>query len=121
MQVLAAAALICAAAAFVSARQVNLVSASTEWDYQAVRVAEPITRDDAADMIGELRHAAYLESFRGLPKADVPALVDLMVRLSEFVGAHPEIEEVELNPVWVGPEGEGAYALDALVLAAPQK
>jgi hypothetical protein len=50
MQVLAAAALIFAAAAFVSARQVNLVSASTEWDYQAVRVAEPITRDDATPL-----------------------------------------------------------------------
>lgn len=78
----------------------------------------PIRRDDALEMVAELRHGTYLERFRGLPAADVPALADLMVRLSQFAMDHPEVEEVELNPVWVGSEGEGACALDALVLTA---
>jgi hypothetical protein len=42
-----------AAAAFVSARQMNLTSAATEWDYRVFRLAEPVT-DDSSTPLGEL-------------------------------------------------------------------
>jgi acyl-CoA synthetase (NDP forming) len=77
----------------------------------------PIGKQDAAQMLGELRHAAYLGEFRGRPAADIRALADLLVQLSQFAMANPQIVEAELNPVWVGPAGQGAYALDALILA----
>ncbi|HVR54150.1 MAG TPA: acetate--CoA ligase family protein, partial [Pseudorhodoferax sp.] len=76
----------------------------------------PIRDEDARAMLGELRHAAYLGAFRDKSAADMEALVELLVRIPSFAMAHPDIEEAEFNPVWVGPEGQGAFALDALVL-----
>lgn len=78
----------------------------------------PIGKEDALDMLSELRNAAYLGAFRDAPSADVDALAKLLVQVSGFAVSHPEIEEAELNPVWVGPQGEGAVALDALILTA---
>lgn len=77
----------------------------------------PVTPRDVAEMLGELRHAAWLKEFRNRPAADVDAFEALLLRISEFVMAHPEIREAEFNPVWVGPVGEGAFALDALMLS----
>ncbi len=79
----------------------------------------PIRQADALEMIGELRYGAYLGEFRGHAPADVEALADLLGRISEFAMNHPEIQEAEFNPVWVGPKGEGAFALDALILSTP--
>jgi len=79
----------------------------------------PIGPDDAMQMIDELRYRRVFDPFRDRPAADLPALVRLLVKVSGFVMAHPEIVEMEINPVWVGPEGEGAFALDALILATP--
>ncbi|MEJ8858778.1 acetate--CoA ligase family protein [Variovorax robiniae] len=77
----------------------------------------PISEGDAKQMLGELRHAAWLNEFRNRPAADIEALEALLVRISSFAMEHTEIEEAEFNPVWVGPKGEGAYALDALILS----
>lgn len=79
----------------------------------------PICRDDAVAMLGELRYGACLGAFRDAPPADVDALADFLVKVSAFIMARPEISEAEFNPVWVGPAGEGAVALDALILTAP--
>lgn len=79
----------------------------------------PIGPEDARAMIEELRYRKAFDSFRGRPAADLGALVKMLVGISAFASTHPEIREMELNPVWVGPEGEGAFALDALVLTAP--
>ncbi|MNN27482.1 hypothetical protein D3C81_1410200 [compost metagenome] len=79
----------------------------------------PIRKADALEMIGELRYGAYLGEFRGHAPADVEALADLLGKISEFAMKHPEIREADFNPVWVGPKGEGAFALDALILSAP--
>jgi hypothetical protein len=46
----------------------------------------------------------------------VDALVDLLLRVSDFVSEAPDIQEVELNPVWVGPQGQGAIPLDAVII-----
>ncbi len=78
----------------------------------------PVTPDDVRDMIGELRLAPLLDAYRGTPKADVDALVDLVCRLSQLGADHAgELAEVDLNPVVVLPEGQGVRAVDALFVA----
>ena len=45
------------------------------------------------------------------------ALVSLLIAVSDFVGRHAgQIQELDLNPVWVGPAGEGVQVLDAVIL-----
>lgn len=78
----------------------------------------PISHRQAREMIGELKTAPLLYGFRGAPEADVEALADAMVQLSKFaVAAGDALELVELNPFVVLPKGQGACALDAVLLA----
>ena len=74
--------------------------------------------DDVRDMMAELRLAPLLDAYRGTPKADVDALVDLVARVSKLGADHAgELSEVDLNPVVVLPEGQGVRAVDALFVA----
>ena len=77
----------------------------------------PIGAPDAAAMVREIRSFALLAGARGRPRADLAALEALLVRVSDFVVAHADrIEEMDLNPVWVGAAGEGALPLDAVIV-----
>jgi len=77
----------------------------------------PLDREDALAMIAKLKGAALLGAFRGKPEADVEALADLMVRLSQFASDHAEtIAEIDLNPVIVHDKGEGVSLVDALIV-----
>jgi hypothetical protein len=68
-------------------------------------------------MIGEIRGRAILEGARGRPRADIEALADALVGLSAFAAAHAEeIDSIDLNPVMVLPQGQGAFVLDALIV-----
>ena len=87
----------------------------------AVRIT-PLTDLDAKAMLHSLRSFALLEGYRGSPPCDLAALEDVLVRLSALVSAHPEIAELDANPVAAGPEG--ALILDARVrlsAAAPRR
>ncbi len=76
----------------------------------------PVTKEMVAGMIAELDSARLLTGYRGQPPRDVDALAELAARVSDFVAAHADsLEEMEINPVWVGKEGEGALALDAVI------
>jgi acyl-CoA synthetase (NDP forming) len=77
-----------------------------------VRLA-PVAPVEAADMIRGLRTFALLDGFRGAPRSDVPALEDVVVRIGWLAANHPEIAELDLNPVIVSPDG--AVAIDARV------
>ena len=81
----------------------------------ALRVC-PISRLDAEEMVARVRGSRLLHGFRGRPKADVEALVDTLVRVSDLA-VHLEgiVEELDINPLAVLPEGQGVRALDALV------
>ena len=77
----------------------------------------PLGLDEAQSMIGELKIAPLLHGFRGGPMADTKALEDAIVNLSKFaVAAGDTLESIDLNPFVVLPRGQGAAALDAVVL-----
>ena len=83
----------------------------------------PIGAEDAAAMVREMRCFPLLDGARGRPRADLKALEALLLRVSAFVVANADrIEEMDLNPVWLGAEGEGALPLDAVIIerAAPE-
>jgi acetate---CoA ligase (ADP-forming) subunit beta len=61
----------------------------------------PLTAVDAAEMIRETKGYTLLKGFRGTEPLDVPFLETLLVSVSELVQAHPEIKELDLNPVVV--------------------
>ena len=62
-----------------------------------------------------LRCGALLRGFRGGPELDVAAVSNALRCLGRLVREHPEIEEVEINPLVVYPKGRGVLALDALI------
>jgi acyl-CoA synthetase (NDP forming) len=65
----------------------------------------PLSGSDAAEMVGELRGARLLRGYRGSPPADESALRDVLVRVSELLRVAPEVQELDLNPVIVLPQG----------------
>ena len=73
----------------------------------------PITPRDASQMIRELQGFPLLEGYRGQEPADLDALQDILLKLSSFVQAHPELDELDLNPVFAYPDG--AVAVDARI------
>ena len=82
-----------------------------------LRVA-PFDIDEAHRMIGEIRAAAVLDGVRGRPASDREALARALVRLSQVAAANADtIESIDLNPFVVLPAGQGALAVDALVVA----
>ena len=81
----------------------------------ALRVC-PISRLDAEEMVAQVRGSRLLRGFRGQPKADVEALVDTLVCVSDLaVNLEGVIAELDINPLAVLPDGQGVRALDALV------
>lgn len=74
----------------------------------------PLTLDTAHAMIDEVRGFAPLRGYRGAPRGDLEALARLIVDVSVLM-ADPRVAEAELNPILIGPEGEGVVAVDALI------
>jgi len=78
----------------------------------------PVTRSKAYSMIGSLRSRGLLLGARGKEGADVGALADAIVRFSEYAASQDGWESIDLNPVFVGPEGSGLVAADALIVGS---
>ena len=76
----------------------------------------PVDEAAAAALIGRLRVAALLRGARAAPRLDLAAAAAATAGLSRFAAAHPEVLEVEVNPLLVLPEG--AVALDARIVTA---
>lgn len=71
----------------------------------------------AKEMIGEIKGAALLQGYRGSPALDVDALAEALSRVSLLIADHAErIAEIDVNPLFVRPRGEGVLAADALVV-----
>jgi acetyltransferase len=77
----------------------------------------PISCEDAADMINGIRGARILAGFRGLPPVDRSALATTLLRLAQLALDHPEISELDINPLLAFPDG--VIAADARVRLEP--
>lgn len=77
----------------------------------AFRLA-PINRNSARFMIRSIKGFTLLNGFRGIEKADIAALEKLLVCLSDLLIDHPAIKELDINPLLVHHEGEGATVAD---------
>jgi acetyl coenzyme A synthetase (ADP forming)-like protein len=82
----------------------------------AVRLT-PVTDRDAREMVGSLSIAPLLRGARGEPPVDLPALEQVVLRIGALVDAHPEIAELDCNPVIAHPGG--AVVVDARVRVVP--
>lgn len=81
-------------------------------------MAAGLDRDTIRAELGLLRGAPLLRGFRGAPPCDEDALVETIARLGEIMIATPDLSVVEINPLVVFAEGQGAIALDALLIAS---
>jgi len=85
----------------------------------SLRVA-PINRSEAEEMISELKSSAILKGVRGERPSDIEAIIEMLLRLSQFMVDFPEIEGIDINPVMVLEKG--AVAVDArIVLITEQR
>ncbi len=76
----------------------------------------PFGPDVAEEMIRSIKGSPLLLGARGKKTADVKALAETLSRLSAFaVAAGPRLQSIDLNPVFAMPEGEGAFAVDAVI------
>ena len=75
----------------------------------------PLTDVDVESMIADVKTAKLLEGYRGSEPGDIPALKDLLLRLSVLIDNIPEIAEMDLNPVKVLAPGDGAIVVDSRV------
>jgi acetyl coenzyme A synthetase (ADP forming)-like protein len=85
--------------------------------FQDVRFClAPVGRDEAVEMIRGIKGHKLLQGFRGRPKADVRAIEQLIVSLSDMAINHPEIMEMDINPLLVHEEGKGATVADCRII-----
>ena len=77
----------------------------------------PFGLETAREMITELRGARLFDGYRGEPAADKEALARTLVAVSQMAAAlAPRLKELDINPVFVGREGQGVVAADALLV-----
>ncbi|HEV2573354.1 MAG TPA: acetate--CoA ligase family protein [Beijerinckiaceae bacterium] len=95
---------------------VGLGGVFTEALHDVVTLAPDLGAEAIATELRRLKGAALLGAFRGSPARDVDAAAAIAAKLGAFIMAHPEVAEVDVNPVIVHGEGEGALALDALIV-----
>ncbi len=74
---------------------------------------QPVSAQDAREMVGSIRGRRLLEGLRGEPPVDRDAIVDVIQRVSQMVGDHPRIAELDVNPLLARPDG--VVALDARI------
>jgi hypothetical protein len=66
--------------------------------------------------LATLKLGKLLDGFRGKPRGDVDALVEIVSGIARYASAHlSTLQEIDVNPVIVRPAGKGAVAVDALI------
>ncbi|PVX27210.1 MAG: acetyl-CoA synthetase, partial [Candidatus Bathyarchaeum sp.] len=74
----------------------------------------PIDKDDAQQMISEVKASTILRGYRGQPPRDTETIVNILLSTSRLVMEHPNIKELDLNPVMVYEKG--AKTVDARII-----
>ncbi len=77
----------------------------------------PLEPRDAKQLVREVKGFPVLEGVRGRPAADIAALEAMILQVSKFAADHPEVAELDLNPVFAYPNG--TIAVDARIVLAP--
>lgn len=72
----------------------------------------PFSREEAKEMISEVRSAGILYGVRGRKRKDIEAVVEVLLKVSYLVTEFPEIVELDINPLMVFDDGRGVMALD---------
>ena len=83
----------------------------------AVGIA-PLSKVEILELIGSTAAGKMIQGFRGSAKLDQEALVQIISRLAQLALDHREIQEIEINPLILYPEGQGALALDSRTILA---
>jgi len=83
------------------------------------RVA-PLREASAEKMVRAIKGYKLLKGFRGEAPFDIPALKEYLMRLSQLALELPEIEELDINPLIVYPEGQGCLVADTRMLLSPK-
>lgn len=81
----------------------------------AFRLA-PLTREEVREQIRSIRSYPLLRGVRGDPPADLAAIEDIVLRVAQLVEDFPEIVEMDINPLMVYPNSEGAMVVDARII-----
>ncbi len=81
----------------------------------------PLTDRDAAEMVRGIKAYRLLTGYRGHAPADLDALEDTLLRISRLVEEIPEISELDLNPIFALPPGQGCRIVDARIRVQPPR
>jgi acetate---CoA ligase (ADP-forming) len=76
----------------------------------------PLTEQDADEMIRKIRAFPLLSGARGRAPRDVASIRDCLFRISQLAVDHPEISELDINPLMVGADGQGSVVADAKIM-----
>ena len=77
----------------------------------------PLNHDEALHMLQSLKSFKLLNGYRGNPPADIESLTDMMVKISDFAYRKKDtLKELDMNPLFVYPKGEGVAIADALAV-----
>jgi acetyltransferase len=76
----------------------------------------PVSRQEAAEQVRAIRSYPLLRGVRGETPADIPAAEEIILRVSQLVTDFPEIVEMDINPLVIHNQGEGAVVLDARII-----
>lgn len=77
----------------------------------------PLNHDEALHMLQSLKSFKLLNGYRGNPPADIEVLTDMMVKISDFAYRKKDtLKELDMNPLFVYPKGEGVAIADALAV-----
>ena len=74
----------------------------------------PVNRKDAQEMIREIKGFPLLQGYRGKEPVNIPALVEIILKISRFINENPQIREMELNPIFAYKNK--ALAVDARII-----
>ena len=85
---------------------------------RTVREAMHIVRETAREMLAETAAGRLLEGVRGQPAGDLDAVTEALLRVGQLMADLPQVAEIDLNPLIVGPAGEGAWAVDVRIVLA---
>jgi acyl-CoA synthetase (NDP forming) len=73
----------------------------------------PLSREEALEMIRSIKGFPILEGTRGEKAVDVNKLAEILIRFSQLASDFPELDEIDLNPVFAFEKGKGAAVVDA--------